>query len=459
MLMSEMAADSPCGLSRFGADQRLTACNGIYRQIYNLPEHLAQPGTPLMAIVRYFLENETGVAHPQALADAREWIARHMEQLALGTSSAHAHFLSDGRVIFVRNQPLPEGGWAEVHEDITEKWRAEAQILHLHDGSQANRVALDERLHGALSRAARGERFAMLFLEFDTFKAVKDRIGKPIGDGHLRKALADSEFELKYQPIVNLARNEIVSSEALLRWRKPGVGLILPAEFIPLAEETGLIVALGEWVLKQACSTASNWPDDIRIAVNVSASQLKAVGFVEAIVDALETSSLSASRLELEISELTLLNDDKWTLDTLREIRSIGVRIALENFGAGYSSLDYLKRFPVDIIKIDPSLINSVAAEENCKETFRAVVMLARSLAETTTVKGIELEEHLQFARDVGCDEAQGYFICPPLPVEGSDRAWQPGPQVGHRSTVPGAADASFDKSGRGGRPFVGPTA
>ena len=214
MLMSEMAADSPCGLSRFGADQRLTACNGIYRQIYSLPEHLAQPGTPSTTIVRYFLESETGVAPPQSLADARECLARHMEQLALGTSSAHAHFLSDGRVIFVRSQALGEGGWAEVHEDITEKWRAEAQILHLHDGSQANRVALDERLHEALSRAAQGKRFAMLFLEFDTLKAVKDRIGKPIGDSHLRKALADNEFELKYQPIVNLARNEIVSSDA-----------------------------------------------------------------------------------------------------------------------------------------------------------------------------------------------------------------------------------------------------
>ena len=145
--------------------------------------------------------------------------------------------------------------------------------------------------------------------------------------------------------------------------------------------------------------------------------------------------------------------------ERLRGIRSMGVRIALENFGAGYSSLDYLKRFPVDIIKIDPSLIKSVAAEDNCKETFRAVVALARSLAETTTVKGIESEEHLQFARDVGCDEAQGYFICPPLPVEGSDRAWQPGSQVGNRSTVPAATDASFDKSPSGGTPLFGPAA
>ena len=212
-------------------------------------------------------------------------------------------------------------------------------------------------------------------------------------------------------------------------------------------------------MLKQACSTARSWPDDIRIAVNVSASQLKAGGFVQAVVEALETSALPAGRLELEVSELTLLHSDKRTLDTLRELRSMGVRIALENFGAGYSSLEYLKRFPVDIIKIDPSLIKSAGAEDNCKETFRAVATLARSLAGTTTVKGIESEEHLQFARDVGCDEAQGYFICPPLPVEGSDRAWQPGPQVGNRSTGPVATDASFDKSRSGGTPLFGPAA
>jgi EAL domain-containing protein (putative c-di-GMP-specific phosphodiesterase class I) len=425
------------GLSRFDAEQRLTACNGIYRQIYDLPERMTQPGTPLMEIVRCFLEKEAGIAHPEALRDAREWVVRHLEQLALGKSSAHIHFLSDGRVILVRNQPATEGGWTEVHADITDKCRADAQILHLghYDDSTRNRVMLDERLRAALSRAARGERFALLFLEFDAFKAVNDTFGNPIGDGHLRQALASREFELKYQPIINLAQNQVVSSEALIRWRKPHVGLVLPAEFIPLAEETGLIVALGDWVLKQACSTAEKWPDNVRVAVNVSASQLKTPGFMRTIDDALENSALPADRLELEISESTLLNDDKPTLDTLRELRHIGVRIALEDFGAGYSSLAHLRSFPVDIIKIDRSFINPVEAEYNSKEIFRAIVMLARSLANTTTVKGIESEEQLDLARDVGCDRAQGYLICPPLPVEGADSGWQPGQHNGHRNS------------------------
>jgi len=446
MFTSEMTLkNTRDGLSTFDAEQRLTACNKIYCQIYDLPGRLAQPGTPLMEIVRYFLEKQVGFAHPDALGDAREWIARHLEQLALGKSSAYTHFLSDGRVILVRNQSSTEGGWVEVHEDITGKCRAETQILRVarYDASAElpNGVVLGERLREALSRAARGERFALLFLEFDAFKAINDTFGDPIGDAHLRQALAAGEFELKYQPIVSLAQNQVVSSEALIRWRKPDVGLVLPAEFIPLAEETGLIVPLGDWVVKQACSTAAHWPDNVRVAVNVSASQLKTSGFVRAIVDALENSGLSAHRLELEISELTLLNDNKLTLDTLRELRRIGVRIALEDFGAGYSSLGYLKSFPVDIIKFDRSFINPVAAENNSKEIFRAIVMLARSLANTTTAKGIESEDQLDLARDVGCDEAQGYFICPPLPVEGADSAWQPGPRNSNQTSRAVGAD------------------
>jgi EAL domain-containing protein (putative c-di-GMP-specific phosphodiesterase class I) len=324
-------------------------------------------------------------------------------------------------------------------------------ILHLrrHDDSTANRTDVGEHLGGALSRAARGERFALIFLEFDAFKAVNKSFGNPIGDDQLRQTLIANEFELKFRPIINLAQNQVVSSEALIRWRKPDVGLVLPAEFIPFAEETGLIAALGDWVLKQACSTAGSWPDNIMVAVNVAASQLKAPGLVGTIVDGLENSGLSASRLGLEISELTLLNDDKSSLNTLREVRAIGVRIALENFGAGYSSPGYLKSFPIDIIKIDPSLINPIAAENNSKEIFRAIVTLARSLAETTKVKGIELEERLNLARDVGCDEAQRNLICPPPAVEGADCAWQPDQNASRRSLLAVGTGARIGSMGQ----------
>ena len=426
------------GVSTFDVNQRLIDCNSAYRQIYDLPERLARPGAPLLEIVRYFIEKETGVANPEALASARDWIGRHVVQLALGKSSAHTHFLGDGRIILVRNQPLAGGGWGEVHENITDKWRAETQILHLAPNDALtegpNGVVLEERLREALSRAARGERFALLFLEFDAFKAVNDAFGPPIGDAHLRQALAAGEFELKYQPILSLAQNRIVSSEALIRWRKPDVGLVLPAEFIPLAEETGLIVPLGEWVLNLACGAARDWPDDVRVAVNVSESQLKKPGFVRATADALEQSGLSASRLELEISERTLLNGNKPTLDALRELRRIGVQIALEDFGAGYSSLGQLQSFPIDIIKIDPTFIKGIATENCSNEIFRAMVMLARSLVHTTTAKGIESEKQLDLARDSGCDTAQGYYICPPLPVEGADCAWQPVSHLGGRT-------------------------
>jgi EAL domain-containing protein (putative c-di-GMP-specific phosphodiesterase class I) len=428
------------GFVTFGANQRLTGCNEIYRHIYELPDLVAQPGALFMEIVSCVFEKEAGVAHSEALREAQEWLAGHLEQLRLGKPSDLVHFLSDGRVIHVRNEPLAEGGWSEVHKDITDRCRAEAQILRLspYDSSKPDRVVLDHRLRGALSRAAHGNRFALLFLELDAFKAISGTFGDPIGVADLHQALAAGEFELKYQPIISLARSEIVSSEALIRWRKPEVGLVLPGEFIALAEQTGLMVALGDWVLKRACLTATTWPDDVRVAVNVSASQLKALGFVRSIEGALAGSGLSAGRLELEVSELTLSNEDIATLDALRDLRRIGVRIALENFGAGYSSLPYLKSFPVDIIKIDPSFIKLIAAGSNSREIFRAIVTLARNLAQSTTAKGIESQEQLDLARDAGCDDAQGYHICPPLPIEGADCAWQPGQNYGDRNLPAG---------------------
>ena len=437
-LMPENARDGMCS---FGADQRLVECNSVYRQIYDLPDSLVQPGTSLLEIVRYVIEHETGVTNRETIASAQQSIARQLAQLALGKSAAYTHFLADGRVILVRHGTRHGGGWAEAHEDITVKSRAETQILHLQPASKEfqNPAVVDEGLREALARTARGEKFALLFLEFDAFKAVNGTFGHPIDNSHLRKALAANEFELKFQPILNLARNEIGSSEALIRWRKPDAGLVLPAEFIPLAEKTGLIVPIGAWVLKQACATAKDWPDGVNVAVNVSASQLAKPGFQRAVIEALDDSGLAPNRLELEVSELTLFGDNVLTLDTLSELRGIGVRFALEDFGAGYSSLSELERFPVDIIKIAPSFIRSIGSDDQSEEIFHAIALLARSLAATTTVKGIETQEQLDVTRESGCDAAQGYFVCPPLPVEGTDRGWQPGSSPGDMPRAIGA--------------------
>ena len=173
----------------------------------------------------------------------------------------------------------------------------------------------------------------------------------------LRKALTTGEFELHYQPVVNLANDKISGFEALIRWQHPDKGMVSPATFIPLAEETGLIVPIGEWVIRQACATAARWPADIKIAVNLSPAQLRSPGLLQVVVSALAASGLAPDRLELEITETVLLHDSEATLAILYQLRELGVRIAMDDFGTGYSSLSHLQRFPFDKIKIDRSFI------------------------------------------------------------------------------------------------------
>jgi diguanylate cyclase (GGDEF)-like protein/PAS domain S-box-containing protein len=232
----------------------------------------------------------------------------------------------------------------------------------------------------------------------------------------LREAIQRFEFELHYQPIVNLQNNTISGCEALVRWRHPTRGMVSPADFIPIAEETGLIVPIGEWVLRTACAQAATWPDNIKIAVNVSPVQFKN-GFVQLVVNALATSGLTPRRLELEITEAVLIHDDTEALALLHQLREIGVRIAMDDFGTGYSSLSYLQRFPFDKIKIDQSFIKGVEGSVDQQSIVQAVMTIAKTRNMTTTAEGVETEQQREILRTLGCTELQGYLVSPPVPA------------------------------------------
>jgi predicted signal transduction protein with EAL and GGDEF domain len=233
----------------------------------------------------------------------------------------------------------------------------------------------------------------------------------------LRKALAAGQFEMHYQPVVNLAEDEISGFEALIRWRHPEKGLVSPEKFIPLAEEIGLIVPIGEWTIREACAAAARWPDHLRIAVNLSPAQFRSPGLVQVVVGALATSGLRPGRLELEITETALLADSNGTLATLHQLRELGVRIAMDDFGTGYSSLSYLQSFPFDKIKIDRSFVRDIAGSAGSLNIVRAVAALANGLGMAATAEGVETEQQLAAIRSEGCTEMQGFLFSQPLPV------------------------------------------
>jgi diguanylate cyclase (GGDEF)-like protein len=233
----------------------------------------------------------------------------------------------------------------------------------------------------------------------------------------LRQAIIEGGLELHYQPFVNLRDDKITGCEALLRWRHPERGMIPPSEFIPVAEETGLISELGKWVLMTACAEAATWPDNIKLAVNVSPIQFKDDTFALKVVAALATSGLLASRLELEITEAVLIRDDEAALAILHQLRAAGVRIALDDFGTGYSSLSYLRRFPFDKIKIDRCFIGDIAETDGSSSIVQAVVSIAVARDITTTAEGVETEQQRNLLRTIGCTEMQGYLFSPARPA------------------------------------------
>jgi diguanylate cyclase (GGDEF)-like protein len=234
---------------------------------------------------------------------------------------------------------------------------------------------------------------------------------------NLRQAMSDGALEVYYQPCVSLQDNRITGCEALVRWRHPERGMVPPSEFIPIAEETGLINQLGEWVLATACAEAMTWPDEVNLAVNVSPVQFKSGTLALKIVAALAESGLPANRLELEITEAVLIRDDEAALAVLHQLRAIGVRIALDDFGTGYSSLSYLQRFPFDKIKIDRCFVNDIAEPDGSSCIVQAVVNIAAARHMMTTAEGVETPQQQELLRALGCTEMQGYLFSPAVPA------------------------------------------
>ena len=275
--------------------------------------------------------------------------------------------------------------------------------IDAHDGVELLKVA-----DIALFRAKADGRNTYRFFDFAMHGQIQARQAL---ERDLRRAVRQNEFVVHYQPLVNLESGQIIGFEALIRWNHPERGIIAPADFIPFAEETGLIVPIGEWVLQEACEEAARWPDGISVAVNLSPVQLREVDLCETVSAALARSGLHASRLELEITETMLLRNQVVTHETLRQLRALGVRIAMDDFGTGHSSLSTLRTFPIDRIKIDRSFVHDLLSKNDSRAIIQAVVQLASSLGMRTTAEGVETQGENDYLKRAGCTEAQGFLF------------------------------------------------
>ncbi|MBV1707717.1 MAG: EAL domain-containing protein [Hyphomicrobiales bacterium] len=289
---------------------------------------------------------------------------------------------------------------------------ASVGALMISHGDESAEVIL-KKVDLALYAAKNGGRNRISFYE-----AGMDEIAQArrLIEFDLRLALQRDELSLHYQPLVDVASGVTVAYEALLRWVHPTRGLIMPTEFVTIAEETGLIVPLGEWVIRKAIAEAATWPEHVSISVNLSPNQMRSPNLISTITAALASSGMSPSRLEMEVTETILMSDSEIHLATLRKIKALGVKIALDDFGTGYSSLNYLRTFPFDKIKIDRCFIQDIGERDDCQAIVRSVIDLASRLGMVTTAEGVETAEQLAQLRTNGCDQAQGFLFSKALP-------------------------------------------
>jgi EAL domain-containing protein (putative c-di-GMP-specific phosphodiesterase class I) len=238
-------------------------------------------------------------------------------------------------------------------------------------------------------------------------------------DNSMPQGLASGDFYLHYQPQLDLKNNRVIAIEALLRWRHPEMGMIAPDRFIPLAEESGFIIKLGEWVLRTACAQCAAWHADnqapLRIAVNISGRQFNEPDFVDMVAATLHDNNLAPELLELELTESLLISNEQQALQKLQHLKKMGVYLAIDDFGTGYSSLAYLKHFPLDRLKIDKSFINDILTDPDDAAITEAIIAMAHSLKLKVIAEGVETREQLLFLEDRGCDEMQGYYLSKPL--------------------------------------------
>jgi diguanylate cyclase (GGDEF)-like protein len=323
-----------------------------------------------------------------------------------GYSSAEAAGALARRLVSVISDPIEIDG-QEINSGVSI-----GIALAPSDGNAADHLMKCADL--ALYRAKAEGRGTFRFFEPDMDACIQARRALELD---LRRALTAGEFSLVYQPQINLASNALVAMEALLRWNNAERGPVPPSEFIPLAEEMGLIVSLGEWVLREACHEAARWPDPVKVAVNLSPVQFRNRALVTTVTQALAAARLAPHRLELEITEAVLLQDDETVVTMLHQLRALGVRISMDDFGTGYSSLSYLRSFPFDKIKIDRSFIKDIDRNRDSAVIIRAIASLGTSLGIETTAEGIETEEQLDVVRRAGCTEMQGYLASPPRPA------------------------------------------